>query len=70
MYIVTPPMASTIFLKPLKLTIAPASNRWMPVYRLIVLDSNSKPRARSGLPPPGTRLPYIIAALSLPVPPL
>ena len=70
MYMSTPPMASTIFLKPLKLMIAPASNRLIPVYLLHRLGQQLEAlRARPGSAP-GTRLPYDIAALSLSVPPL
>ena len=42
-FIVTPPIASTIFLKPPKLMIAPASKVWIPVSWVTVLASRLKP---------------------------
>ena len=68
MYMSTPPMASTIFLKPLKLMIAPASKRLMPVTFCTVRASSSKPCAVLGFCP-GTLLPCDMAALSRSLPP-
>ena len=68
MYMSTPPIASTIFWKPVKLMIAPASNRSMPVTFCTVLASSSKPCGALGFCP-CTTLPCDMAPLSFPLPP-
>lgn len=66
----TPPSALTSRSNPLKVSTAPASMR-SPVYPLTVLRSSSYPWAVLGcLGLPGTRLPKLIAWVSLVLPPL